>query len=817
MKNLKIPWHGLLLAAGVVHSAASVAQVVQVPSGCTVVLAGVGGTTGPFPTGFVGNGGIVCMPDPYAGGNFTFSGGAVISWSMAGDISEQTANVPPAAPDQSAGAVATVNLESYNKNLRDPSELSTPTLARSKGRVVIIWDNGPCDAVYFAFDILKSWTTPAPPIVGPNCWGTGLITFSVDQVSSDNALDAIGFDQYYWKITNNLGSDLITAFPTVSYTSADRSSITINQSLVDFTTWIGGGAPYTIQVCYGRCNPWDGGTALSRVGIGTTCVTKAMNPAAPIPAYTGGFLTCLNAVTPGTPIPVLSSNYNSSYTYTWTRSNLSWLFTPNGAGGLTINSIGDGNPCTFFLNLTGPCGSTTYSYTINRNYNSASMLALASPYCTSTGLFTVNLGALYQGNQTCWGALPAGWTATNVGSSGVQFNIPAAAAATTANINLFSCGACSAVTLPIVINVRPNTPVITGPACVPSGGGATQTFTSTAPCATCFAWGTNTGMTPFVPVNDSPQTYNPTGTASGTVTLYTFTTAAPTCSSLVATKIVNRNAVAPIVVQPACYNLGVPGSVSFTIQAANFTQNGAGTYTWTFPAGSFFQAGTVVQSTNAAVVRTTSGVIGSPSSFTVAFAPSSGCAGSSVVITPSTALGNATYSNNGTGPGTTGVLIAPGAPGGSTYQVFDCNTSILLGSPGASNVLPLNTVLPVGTGLLTTNIIVPGGCTWRPPCVITSHTLMPILPDGSIGVYENGELRISPNPNTGLFTLNILREVVEGSVLIFDAGGKQIGGSTRVAQGPNELSYNELVPGVYTLRITLDGKVETRQVMVSEQ
>jgi hypothetical protein len=837
---------GLLGAGGVMG------QVVQVPTSCVVVVPGIGGS---IPLNQVGDGGIVCMVDPFdspgVAGDFTLIGAAPISWSLLGDISTQTATVPPTPPVQSAGAVATVNLESYNKNVRTPSETtlpSTSTMARSKGRVTIQYSIAPCNGV-MSFDILKRWGGYAPPIIGPNCWGTGLITFSVDQVSSDNGLDAIGFDQYYWRITNNAGTDLVFTYPAVSYTSADRSSITLDQSLPDFNTWLAGGAPYTIQVCYGRCNPWDSGTSLTKAILGGPCVTKVVNLACPAPIYAGGFPTCINAnapYVPTLPLTVNPTNYSSACTYTWTRSNLAWNFTPTATGGITINSIGDANPCTFFLTVASPtCGSTNYTYTVNRNYNSAAILATPSPYCASTGTFTVNLASNAQGNTTCWGPLPTGWSASNpVGvPSAVQFTIPASAAGTTATINLRNCASACSTNLPIVINVRPGTPVISAlPICVPSGGGPNQTWTATSAGAgaTSWTWNNTMGMTQVAPTNDATGVFTPTGTANGNISVFTQNVAG--CPSLTATKLVNRNAVAPVVVQPACYTLGysctgvagLTGSASFTIQSANFTANGAGTYTWTFPANGFFNTSgtpvTVTQTTNAAVVRPTTGVpstsVPAPPAgyynFTVTFTPTSGCTGATTTVTAAPVnLGAVIYTNNGTGVGTTGSLFPPaGLPGASTYQAYDCALPGAYGPTGSGGLpLGLGTVIPVNSGSLTMQITVPGGCIWRPAPVTTSHKSL-VLVDEQGTEQADGALlgaefiHVMPNPNDGSFILRIDTDFQRGSVTMLDHQGKRVGQETRVQQGSNAMDYQHLAPGYYTVRIDLDGATQVQRILV---
>jgi len=867
------------LAAGLLCAGGAVAQVVLVPAGCVVRVAGVGGNAG---AGLVGNGGIVEMPDPFdvfgVGGNFVFSGATPVAWRLLGDISEQTGIVQAGpvpglfVPDQSATGT-TVNIESFNKAVRT-AELGTPvTNARSKGRVNIEYSNQVCPGVFcngvMSFDILKRWGNPAtttigvdyaPPIAGPNCWGTppfsfpnNLITFSVDQVSSDNGPDAIGFDQYYWTITNGVGT--VLGADAFNNTSLDRSSITIDQNELTFISWRNAGGPYSMRACLGQCNAWNLGTVMIIPTLPTpqTCVLKTMSPSCPVPAFTGGFPTCINTDAPlGLPLTITPNNYSAACTYTWTRSNLAWTIASAANGGVTVNAIADRNPCTFFLTVSSAsCGSTVYTYTINRSYNAAAILAATSPYCASTGTFTVNLQGNAQGNTTCWSGLPIGWNAMNpVGiPSAVQFTIPAGAAGTTANINLFNCAAPCTTTLPIVINVRPGAPVITGPQCVLSGGGANQTWnaTSAGASATAFNWNNTMGMTQVAPTNDAPGVFTPNGTADGNVSVFTQNVVG--CPSTTTTFNVGRNAVAPVVVAPTCYNLGyscagvagLPGTASFTIQPANFTLNGPGNYTWTFPPNTFFNptGSTFVvgpQFTNAPVVRPTTGVpsnsIPAPAAsyyqYSVCFTPSpvfpnlASCASACTTITATgVSLNQPIY----TPSGAIGFLAPPpGTPAGSTYLAYDC---AIPGTYGSSVAFPnaINLAAPAPPPApqlfsLTMQITVPGGCTWLPAPQQTLHKSLTVVNESGVVLTpaEQVELGIlvSPNPNDGAFTLNLKQEFLSGSVQLLDAAGKQAAAAQRVVQGNNEMRYSDLPPGVYILRIELDGQVQMQRIVVSE-
>ncbi len=252
---------------------------VLVPAGITVVQTGTGGVPGTstsVPPGRVGNGGIVTMTDPYAGGVFTFQPNNTTSplvtntvgtWSLSGDLSATTlATNLFNAPVPILGTPLTATIKSYNKFLRTPSENTAPSVnswARSKGRVTIQFTKttsttGSGCGNSISFDVFKVFAptvllnpaipsqqpTNVPKIIGPRCVLPGnTYTYSVDQIVSDNLTDGIGLDNYYW-------TGMPTTTGTTFYTSADKSSITITLGITSFSA-------FTLKCCYGRSNPWD--------------------------------------------------------------------------------------------------------------------------------------------------------------------------------------------------------------------------------------------------------------------------------------------------------------------------------------------------------------------------------------------------------------------------------------------------------------------------------------------------------------------------------------------------------------------------------
>ncbi|HEX2615911.1 MAG TPA: hypothetical protein VHL57_00135, partial [Flavobacteriales bacterium] len=85
MRTFWIPWRPLWLAAGLLSGLGAVAQVITVPSQCTVVEPGVGGNAALHQ---VGPDGVITMPDNFdPGAAFTFSAGTPQYWQVWGDLS----------------------------------------------------------------------------------------------------------------------------------------------------------------------------------------------------------------------------------------------------------------------------------------------------------------------------------------------------------------------------------------------------------------------------------------------------------------------------------------------------------------------------------------------------------------------------------------------------------------------------------------------------------------------------------------------------------------------------------------------------------
>jgi hypothetical protein len=808
-------WKSLLFLLGFGSACALEAQpYVTVPVGpnITIVAAGAG-TPG---AGQIGNGGVVCMVDPDpVGGVFSIAGVTVPVWNLLGDLSVNTASVPPTAPIITLSGL-TCGIETYNKSVA-AFETVAPEVnshARSIGQVTVsyMFSGSPGS---LTFKVYKKWGNPAttvagnnyaPPIVGPNCFSTGSINFTVAPVCSQNPGDGIGQDQYYWTLKNGANAPLSN---TSYLLLADGSGMILDQTSAAFSTWLAGGVPYTIQCCYGRCNPWDGGLSATQATVGNCCVTKVINPAPVPPTFTTPIPTCLSVSTTSFTavyVPV------AGHTYTWS-STCAWTLTP-GIGTLMVSGAGQGS-CTLQLTCVGPCGTNVYSYPVKRTFNTT-VIPTASTTCVAPGSsFTVSLPAAAQDNCTNWTITPVpfpAWTFVNgnVNGSIRTYTIPAGACAGAYTFTASNC-TCPGNSASLIVNVRPNTPVITGPTCVPySAAGPAQVYTSTAPCGTTgYAWSNTLGMTGSS--NTSSISYTPGGTLGGQVSVSALGTNG--CNSNQAVRNVNRTPPTPVVIKP-CVNVGLPGTATFSVVPV------AGMcYTWSFPAGFATPANPTGSSVT---VNTLGNTVGSPFNCSVT-ANNCGAPLCGPVTTNFTM--NVAYTTfiavDNSNPGFSVVVATPGQ---TSYQLWNCSTNSFQGPAQLGNSFALNIV---GSGSFSVNITTPAGCIQRPPCVFTLYHSFEPNPNGNssddelsgsrtLSDVENG-VSISPNPSTGRFTISLLNEVEHANATLYNASGQQIGETHRLSTGNNTIGDEDLAPGIYTVRIELNGELLTRQIAVARQ
>jgi hypothetical protein len=785
--------------------------VVKVPPGCTVVVTGTGAGVFLGPGGTVGNGGIVVMPDPFdfPGGSGDFNvvpnGTTITGWSLLGDISRQTANIPPAPPVQGAPAVGTLNIESYNRLLRPAetsplSPLSDPKWGRSKGRVTLSYLQAPCNSS-ITFEIYKRYngTTPSwvPPIVGPDCLlPNTTYTYSVDQIASDNATAAIGFDKYYW-------SGLPTGSTGV-YTSADESSIT-------FTTGPSVPASTVLTCCYGRANQWDGDAAAPH----TTCVSKNIGSTPVAPNFTTPPPPCLATGSTSFNVVMNPSSIIPGYVYTWTAPGTSWTLAQSGTQNANVAVTGmDNNPGSLTLTINnGACLPVTFTYNINRNF--VAPLAISGATCVNAGSTnTYSIPANAQINPTTW-TLPAGWNivSTNAPGSVVGIQVPPGTAAGAYTITAAATN-CPGTSISLTVNVRPATPTFvtsppgTSPVCVTRNGGPAVTYTvTTSPGATGYQWTFPSGWSPASITTATPTvSVTPGGSgASGTISVVAI--GASGCNSPATNYVVGYNPVTPSTITATCWNMGVAGTTTVTV--ANAPSPFYGNYTVTSSPAGLFGSYSVNPVTGVITLNTLASASG-PYTLTITHTTTS--CGSSSNSYPITVAGNGAtvaITANVPGPGNCDQYTVSSVPPGATIAWYV--NGVLTTANGTTVFVFGNTLVLCGNTAPTSvcaQVSVSGCTTLACSPTVGTHGARPAAPAGD--ETNDDEILLFPNPNNGNFKV-VLN--VPALAIISDTAGRAIK-TLNLQKGENDIKAEGIAKGTYIISFEVNGKKETRQFIV---
>jgi hypothetical protein len=461
----------------------------------------------------------------------------------------------------------------------------------------------------------------------------------------------------------------------------------------------------------------------------------------------------------------------------------------------------DGNPGTLILTMTGPCGTQAYQYPVGRTFTSDQLVA--SETCVDAGgTVTITTGDSPL-VPTCWTASPAGWgfVNNNAAQSSRTYTVPGGACAGSYTFTAHACD-CPDVQSTVTVHVRPATPEITGPQCVPAGGGSPLTYTSTTPCgATGYIWSNTLGMTGTSTTHTIDHT--PVGTASGVVTVEAE--GVPGCDSHPGTLMVTRY---PTVTQPACLNSGAPtpGAVFST---------GVGGTAWDFPAG-------LTASAPGMGPTATINVIGTPGTYPSS-ATVNGCTTYFDVVIPAIPTMYETLVDNVSIPNSS--LVYTTYDSDNCYRLWNCTSgSAVSGWTSASSSWQLTTP---GAGSYVIQVDVNGNpcgdCFLQPECVDTDFSHMPTGGHDQVaapGVKSAADdlgaaITISPNPSTGSFQVHIARDFRTGMLLMYDEQGRRVGHTTRLVPGPNTIHQEELAPGTYQVRMEIDGSVELRSVVIA--
>ncbi len=830
---------GVLMGATIGYSQS---PVVTVPGACDVKVLGTAvGATQPLGGlgGRVGNNGVVCMPDPFdvagVGGNFTITtnGVTILSWQMWGDISEQTATLAN-TPDQSAGAVLTVNIESYNKAVRSPSESTAPacsTLARSKGRVRINYSQGLCNN-FIEFDIYKMYpVTPVggtpcgvmalypnnylPPIVGPKCIVPSTIyTYSVDPIASDNLTDPIGVDKYYWTVTIN-GVNL-----SFGYTSTDGSSITFTTGPLAITS-------ANIKCCYGRCNPWDN-DATAPPGINaTTCVNLPLTPGPVAPTFS---LPCVNTGLVSSPVTASGG----VGTISWSEFS-PWSFSPTTGSSSTLSYNGDNNPQQITVSaFVAGCTPTTITtnYIVNRIYKSPSVAISHTPagVCLNAGssyTFTVGPNAL--NNATTWrfpaGLLGAGIVTQNTASATNTVTFLANAPAGQYKVWALST-ACPSDSIVDSFCIKPAVPVINSATCFTRGATGVTTITCTAVPgvpANGYTWNLPAGWicTGGVNCNTTNPTFSLTGTAAlpyGIITVTAATTGSCACATTSINDTVWYNPITPNSITASCWNTNGAATGTTVLSVANAPNPFFGSYTINSVTPSVPYTGYTVNGQGGIVLTGVNAIPGTVYTFTITHTtPRCGNSPATPMNITASEIPGVVQILPGPGTGNTDTYYVSPSPAAPSYQWFVNGTAASVNStqPLMGNGTPPTSVC---VNLLSSPVLLgttsvcrkPQICCTGPGCILGTHSLRTANGGAATGIKG---VSVYPNPNNGEFTITIPSYNTSATAILIDVQGKEVG-NYQLEKGENNIVTSGLAKGLYNILLLIDDKSDSRKIEI---
>jgi Secretion system C-terminal sorting domain len=849
----------LLLVVVLFGATFSYAQTVSVPANCRVVVTNTaaGGVLG-F-GGKVTDGGMVAMPDAILvlptdvalttnqGGKFTFNPPVTTittaTWLLKGDISNKTnsGTITGVIGNYNTVSQPPANLSadifSYNKSYRpNTTETQNPSFARSKGLVRVGYDQTGCGKS-MSFEIFKTFTEifrgDIPRIVGPSCLKPNTIyTYSVDRIVSDNTPDNIGFDSYYW---SGLPNSLLSS--STYYTSADTSSIT-------FTTGTSVAA-FVLECCFGRVNPNTADGGLSTVlisavpGAHTTCTSKQIiiAPVAPVitPALSA---TVANCISTGTASTSYSFPTISGQTYLWTASNPTWILTQSVVGAnynLSINFNGDNNPGKLTLKITGSCDPVEFNYQINRTLATGlgitGLLGVTATTCINAATsYSLPQNAL--GNFTTWsidtvpsgGVLPVGAPTLNTATAAPNSTCTVTPGTASGQFSLVATSntatSCTSTNTRITINMRPATPVITGSNCVQRNGLTTPLSYSCTTIAGCtgYTWtfpagwltSNSTNTITVAGAANSSVAVTPAGTTtSGTISVTANGVSGASCDSVVATLAVNYQPIAPSTFTPACWIVGSTSTTAVTIG----NNPGYGTYTFTSTPATLFSGTTTFNASDATFNIPTTGT-GGNYSITVTHSNGTTCNNQATTFN-NVAVGSAgTISMISVFNASQDNYIINGAPALSTFSWTIAPNTTIVGI--ASSLTLTGNGTPPAPGTVCCNVTVPGGCVTN----LCSTAINPIhsLRQGATSTFSDSNdiidgVSIFPNPNNGVFFIKVETIKDTATATLNDFSGKEIA-TYSLKKGTNKIGNDELPKGTYIVVLKVDGKQESRQVII---
>jgi hypothetical protein len=758
MKKIINLLNAQLILAVIMFTATGYAQTVTVPANCTVINVGngVGGVLG-F-GGKVTDGGIVAMPDQLLVSPFTPNQGGTFTFNPPGGVFTASWQLKGDLSNTATPGAITGVTGNYNGVTQPAPGLTANIISYNKAYRPNSTETAN-----------PSWARSKGQVkVSYTLTGCGnILIFDVYKNFTQSPPVIIGPDclkpntTYTYSVdrivsdnaTDNIGFDSYywSGLPSSIYppTLANSFYTSADNSSITFTTGATV-AGFTLQCCYGRVNPTTGDGGVSTV--------NAVSPPSHTTCVAKTLLIAPTAPAYTTAPPPCLPTSQGSFTVVYPNSPAGQTYTwtaPNTGWGLSVSTA----------------ATTTLTVNTNSNLNPGQLILTITGSC-DPAVF------VYQINRSITApyiVVPTGTTTTCLNST------------STGNTYTLS-------PIPGGNNIEWVTIPGTNPANPPAAvAGVTLLNATTA-----------------------TVTVNTTG-AVGNFLLVARSSVAACNSTFVYTQINIRPAAPTVVIgttPPTCVPLSSAGLTTFSVSSP-----GAATYTWTLPTG-WSNVGTPTQQTsgNPTLVppTNTSAVGAAPMPSGVISVVANSAAGCSSLPTQFTVNYIRITTNtlqSGAGNCDQYSINTNAAPCTGTITNWTVNGVIAVNSATVNifgNTLTLcgSTAPPAGS--VCANIVING---------INYNTCSSTVATGTHGLRQATPkvvlegVKISPNPNTGIFSI-LVDDVKESAMaILMDFTGTEIGKFT-LTKGENKIEHARLVAGTYFVILLVDGKQETRQVIV---